>query len=276
MRTTTADRRCRRPSSTRPSAHDQRLGHGQLQVRRDAGHGDQQHPSRRCPRRRRPAPTLIRLTNNSTSTTRACSSGSPTAKAPARAGPRSASRKSTRRGAEAGSVGGTLAAPGTQGVNTIRASRPAATSWRASSRSAPRPHHHENGQIDSQRTDACRPRHGRRVPGLVAQYTSASDSPTDHVGLAEEFVAGTAVMDCAAGVERLGFDACFVTDHPQAPGREVARRRRAPARSTDRRAPFAAAATMTPAIADAHHGARLQEPVAERQGRAQPRVVSGP
>ena len=38
--------------------------------------------------------------------------------------------------------------------------------------------------------------------------------PTDRVELAEEFVTGTAVMDCAAGVERLGFDACFVTDHP--------------------------------------------------------------
>jgi probable F420-dependent oxidoreductase len=38
--------------------------------------------------------------------------------------------------------------------------------------------------------------------------------PTDRVELADEFVNGAAVMECAAGVERLGFDACFVTDHP--------------------------------------------------------------
>jgi probable F420-dependent oxidoreductase len=38
--------------------------------------------------------------------------------------------------------------------------------------------------------------------------------PTDRVELAAEFVTGAAVMECAAGVERLGFDACFVTDHP--------------------------------------------------------------
>ena len=38
--------------------------------------------------------------------------------------------------------------------------------------------------------------------------------PTDRVELANEFVTGEAVMACAAEVERLGFDACFVTDHP--------------------------------------------------------------
>jgi probable F420-dependent oxidoreductase len=38
--------------------------------------------------------------------------------------------------------------------------------------------------------------------------------PTDHVEQADEFVTGDAVMACAAGIEALGFDACFVTDHP--------------------------------------------------------------
>ena len=38
--------------------------------------------------------------------------------------------------------------------------------------------------------------------------------PTDHVTLAEEFVTGQAVMDCARAAEAAGFDACFVTDHP--------------------------------------------------------------
>jgi probable F420-dependent oxidoreductase len=38
--------------------------------------------------------------------------------------------------------------------------------------------------------------------------------PTDRVQFAHEFVTGAAVMECAAGVEALGFDACFVTDHP--------------------------------------------------------------
>ena len=38
--------------------------------------------------------------------------------------------------------------------------------------------------------------------------------PTDHVDHADEFVAGDAVMACAAAAEAAGFDACFVTDHP--------------------------------------------------------------
>jgi len=38
--------------------------------------------------------------------------------------------------------------------------------------------------------------------------------PTDHVKLADEFVTGAAVMDCARAAEAAGFDACFVTDHP--------------------------------------------------------------
>ena len=38
--------------------------------------------------------------------------------------------------------------------------------------------------------------------------------PTDRVDSAEEFVTGDAVMECAAAVEAMGFDACFVTDHP--------------------------------------------------------------
>jgi probable F420-dependent oxidoreductase len=38
--------------------------------------------------------------------------------------------------------------------------------------------------------------------------------PTDHVGHADEFVTGEAVMQCAAAAEAAGFDACFVTDHP--------------------------------------------------------------
>jgi len=38
--------------------------------------------------------------------------------------------------------------------------------------------------------------------------------PTDHVGHADEFVTGDAVMQCAAAAEAAGFDACFVTDHP--------------------------------------------------------------
>jgi probable F420-dependent oxidoreductase len=38
--------------------------------------------------------------------------------------------------------------------------------------------------------------------------------PTDHVGHADEFVTGAAVMECAAAAEAAGFDACFVTDHP--------------------------------------------------------------
>src|SRR6476620_5417528 len=38
--------------------------------------------------------------------------------------------------------------------------------------------------------------------------------PTDHVGHADEFVTGVAVMECAAASEAAGFDACFVTDHP--------------------------------------------------------------
>jgi probable F420-dependent oxidoreductase len=38
--------------------------------------------------------------------------------------------------------------------------------------------------------------------------------PTDRVDSPEEFVTGDAVMECAAAVESMGFDACFVTDHP--------------------------------------------------------------
>jgi probable F420-dependent oxidoreductase len=37
---------------------------------------------------------------------------------------------------------------------------------------------------------------------------------TDQVEQAEEFVNGEAVMECARAVERFGYDACFVTDHP--------------------------------------------------------------
>src|SRR5260221_14080043 len=38
--------------------------------------------------------------------------------------------------------------------------------------------------------------------------------PADRVKLADEFVTGAAVMDCARAAEAAGFDACFVTDHP--------------------------------------------------------------
>jgi probable F420-dependent oxidoreductase len=38
--------------------------------------------------------------------------------------------------------------------------------------------------------------------------------PTDRVERADEFVTGDAIMECAAGVEAMGYDACFVTDHP--------------------------------------------------------------
>jgi probable F420-dependent oxidoreductase len=38
--------------------------------------------------------------------------------------------------------------------------------------------------------------------------------PTDRVERADEFVTGAAVMECAAAAEAMGFDACFVTDHP--------------------------------------------------------------
>ena len=38
--------------------------------------------------------------------------------------------------------------------------------------------------------------------------------PTDRVDRADEFVTGAAVMECAAAAEAMGFDACFVTDHP--------------------------------------------------------------
>jgi len=38
--------------------------------------------------------------------------------------------------------------------------------------------------------------------------------PTDRVDRPEEFVTGDAIMECAAAAELLGFDACFVTDHP--------------------------------------------------------------
>jgi probable F420-dependent oxidoreductase len=38
--------------------------------------------------------------------------------------------------------------------------------------------------------------------------------PTDRVEYAEAFVTGDAVMECAAALESMGFDACFVTDHP--------------------------------------------------------------
>jgi probable F420-dependent oxidoreductase len=42
------------------------------------------------------------------------------------------------------------------------------------------------------------------------------------VQFAAEFVTGTAVMECAAGVEALGYDACFVTDHPAPDARWLA------------------------------------------------------
>ena len=38
--------------------------------------------------------------------------------------------------------------------------------------------------------------------------------PTDRVDAVNEFVTGDAVMECAAAVEAIGYDACFVTDHP--------------------------------------------------------------
>ena len=38
--------------------------------------------------------------------------------------------------------------------------------------------------------------------------------PTDRVEHADEFVTADAIMACAAGVESMGYDACFVTDHP--------------------------------------------------------------
>jgi probable F420-dependent oxidoreductase len=39
---------------------------------------------------------------------------------------------------------------------------------------------------------------------------------------AEQFVTGDGVMECAAGVETAGFDACFVTDHPAPDSRWLA------------------------------------------------------
>lgn len=38
--------------------------------------------------------------------------------------------------------------------------------------------------------------------------------PTDRVDRADEFVTGGAVTECARALEEMGFDACFVTDHP--------------------------------------------------------------
>jgi probable F420-dependent oxidoreductase len=38
--------------------------------------------------------------------------------------------------------------------------------------------------------------------------------PTDRVEHASEFVTGDAVQECAAAIERYGYDACYVTDHP--------------------------------------------------------------
>jgi probable F420-dependent oxidoreductase len=38
--------------------------------------------------------------------------------------------------------------------------------------------------------------------------------PTDRVDDAAAFVTGEAVMECAAAVEAMGYDGCFVTDHP--------------------------------------------------------------
>ena len=38
--------------------------------------------------------------------------------------------------------------------------------------------------------------------------------PTDRVEYPTEFVTGDGVMESAAAVEAIGFDACFVTDHP--------------------------------------------------------------
>jgi probable F420-dependent oxidoreductase len=38
--------------------------------------------------------------------------------------------------------------------------------------------------------------------------------PTDRVDQAKEFVSGDAITECAAAVEAMGYDACFVTDHP--------------------------------------------------------------
>ncbi|MGQ0825515.1 MAG: LLM class F420-dependent oxidoreductase [Actinomycetota bacterium] len=38
--------------------------------------------------------------------------------------------------------------------------------------------------------------------------------PTDQVEHAAEFVTGDAIAECAAAFEDMGFDACFVTDHP--------------------------------------------------------------
>jgi len=38
--------------------------------------------------------------------------------------------------------------------------------------------------------------------------------PTDRVGAGEEFLSVDGIADLAAGYERLGFDGCYVTDHP--------------------------------------------------------------
>ncbi|MGH8978541.1 MAG: LLM class F420-dependent oxidoreductase [Acidimicrobiia bacterium] len=38
--------------------------------------------------------------------------------------------------------------------------------------------------------------------------------PTDRVEHSDEFVTGESVMECAVTLEAMGFDACFVTDHP--------------------------------------------------------------
>ena len=51
-----------------------------------------------------------------------------------------------------------------------------------------------------------------RIASAAVRFTIGL--PTDHVELAEEFVTGDAVMECAAAAEATGFDACFVTDHP--------------------------------------------------------------
>ena len=54
--------------------------------------------------------------------------------------------------------------------------------------------------------------HANRIASAAVRFSIGL--PTDRVDSAEEFVTGDAVMECAAAVEAMGFDACFVTDHP--------------------------------------------------------------
>ena len=141
------------------------------------------------------------------------------------------------------------------------------------------------GRLDAGRVRrrADRSRTRRRMPCRAWSPSSRSRSavrfsiglPTDRVELAEEFVTGDGGhgMRGRRRTTRASTRASSpITPRPTRSGSPRAGTTRSNRRS---RSSFAAAATTRVQTADPHHGARVPEPVAERQGGAQPRRLSG-